>query len=102
MSSKPFVWQLWTQLSGVEKSMPEQLEKLCVKIIQNLSRSPDSNMSDVRASIEGRINHAQLKPVRRLRVLPSTGMSRQVFLQRLFQTQMGPDTHSLDCKELIK
>ena len=93
LTSALFGCELWQTLSKTEKDMLERMQRYCAKIIQKFSRRTRSNICCKMLglqSIESYIDAAKLKFWRRLNDLPSYAVSKQIFLQRLFQAILMP------------
>ena len=93
LTSALFGCELWHTLSKTEKNMLERMQRYCAKIIQKFSRRTRSNICCKMLglqSIESCIDAAKLKFWRRLNDLPSYAISKQIFMQRLFQAILMP------------
>ena len=86
--------EVWSNLCGTEKLMLERFQRFCAKLIQRLPRRTRSNICCKMIglqSIESYMDSMKLKFFRRLAVLPSPCISKQIFLRRLFQAEYLQD-----------
>ena len=94
MTSALYGCELWSDLCGTEKLMLERFQRYCAKLIQRLPRRTRSNICCKMLglqTIESYIDSMKLKFFRRLAVLPSMCISKQIFLRRLFQADYLQD-----------
>ena len=91
LPSALFGCEMWSNLTSIEKSMLERLQRFCCKVIQEMPRRTRSHMCCTMLglqTLEGYIDSVKLKFWRRLAILPSDTISKKIFLRRLFQADM--------------